>query len=107
MTVLAAALAAAGLTAAATGTAATGTAAAAGTSATRNTADAQGRIHPDLVRVGISPEDVPLTDGQCQAVVSLDCYLPTQVEAAYNLPQLYSRGITGKGETIEIGRAHG
>jgi subtilase family serine protease len=112
--VLAAALAAAGLTAAAAGTAATGTAAAAGTrniaaraSTALTAADAQGRMHPDLVRVGISPEDVPLTDGQCQAVVSIDCYLPTQVEAAYNLPALYNKGVTGKGTTIVIVDAYG
>ena len=65
-------------------------------------------MHPDVVRVGgISPDEVPFTDGQCQAVFSIDCYLPTQVEAAYNLPALYSKGITGKGTTIVIVDAFG
>ena len=30
------------------------------------------------------------------------CYSPVQVQRAYDLPALYSRGITGKGATIVI-----
>jgi subtilase family serine protease len=50
---------------------------------------------------------VPISDAQCEAELSIDCYLPTQVEAAYNLPALYSRGITGRGTTIVIVDAYG
>jgi subtilase family serine protease len=51
--------------------------------------------------------DQPPTTSQCQAQVEVSCYLPTQVQDAYNLPSLYSRNITGKGETIAIIDAYG
>jgi subtilase family serine protease len=38
----------------------------------------------------------------CEKKYHLVCYLPSQIQVAYNLPALYSRGITGKGETIVI-----
>jgi subtilase family serine protease len=50
---------------------------------------------------------VPISDAQCETDLSVDCYLPTQVEAAYNLPALYNRGITGKGTTIVVVDAYG
>lgn len=50
---------------------------------------------------------VPFTDSQCETVFQVQCYLPDQVEAAYNLPALYQRGITGKGRTIVIVDAFG
>jgi subtilase family serine protease len=56
---------------------------------------------------GFPVGQTPIADAQCEADLSIDCYLPTQVEAAYNLPQLYSKGITGKGETIVIVDAYG
>jgi subtilase family serine protease len=102
--VLAAALTAAGV--AATATSATGASAAGHATAAR--ADvAQGRAYPDAVRLSNRPDQVPFTDGQCQATFQVDCYLPTQVEAAYNLPPLYNKGITGKGTTIVIVDAYG
>jgi len=42
------------------------------------------------------------SQGNCVAEGFYQCYTPAQVEAAYNLAPLYSRGITGKGETIVI-----
>jgi subtilase family serine protease len=56
---------------------------------------------------GLPVGQVPISDAQCEAEFSINCYLPTQVEAAYNLPPLYNRGITGKGTTIVIVDAYG
>jgi subtilase family serine protease len=50
---------------------------------------------------------VPFSDAQCEAVFQIRCYVPDQVEAAYNLPALYGRGITGKGRTIVVVDAFG
>src|SRR5580700_10716853 len=64
-------------------------------------------VHPDAhVRDGFMAP-VPFSDAQCEAVFRIDCYVPNQVEAAYNLPALYGRGITGKGQTIVVVDAFG
>ncbi len=106
--VLTAALTAAGAASAGAASAGNGGAGGIASRATTARVAAKDQMHPDVVRVGgISPDEVPFTDGQCQAVFSIDCYLPTQVEAAYNLPSLYSKGITGKGTTIVIVDAYG
>jgi subtilase family serine protease len=65
-------------------------------------------VHPaaDHVR-GAFMAPVPFTDAQCEAVYAIDCYVPDQIEAAYNLPALYARGITGKGRTIVVVDAFG
>jgi subtilase family serine protease len=101
--VLAAALTVAGV--AATATSATGAIAAG--HATARGGVAQALAYPDAVRVSNRPDQVPFTDGQCEATYQIDCYLPTQIEAAYNLPALYNKGITGKGTTIVIVDAYG
>jgi subtilase family serine protease len=44
----------------------------------------------------------PPTTAQCERLYRLACYQPDQIRAAYNLPALYKRGITGKGATIVI-----
>src|SRR5579871_2657896 len=65
-------------------------------------------VHPTAGRVhGASMAPVPFSDAQCQAVFQISCFVPDQVEAAYNLPALYRRGITGKGETIVVVDAFG
>ncbi len=46
--------------------------------------------------------DSPFTVAQCLAAFTEPCYQPSQVRAAYDLAPLYSRGITGRGETIVI-----
>jgi subtilase family serine protease len=65
-------------------------------------------VHPasDHVR-GAFMAPVPFSDAQCEAVFAIDCYVPDQVEAAYNLPALYSRGINGQGRTIVVVDAYG
>jgi subtilase family serine protease len=49
----------------------------------------------------------PPTTADCEAAFSVACYEPAQVQRAYNLPTLYSHGITGKGQTIVIVDSYG
>ena len=44
----------------------------------------------------------PSTTAQCQQSIQIACYNPVQVQQAYDLPALFSRGITGRGTTIVI-----
>ena len=44
----------------------------------------------------------PSTTAECEQSMQIACYNAVQVQQAYNLPALYSRGITGKGATIVI-----
>ncbi|HEY3728679.1 MAG TPA: S53 family peptidase [Solirubrobacteraceae bacterium] len=44
----------------------------------------------------------PPTSAQCQVTYSLACYSPKQIQKAYDLGQLYRRGLNGKGRTIVI-----
>jgi subtilase family serine protease len=44
----------------------------------------------------------PSTTAECEQALQIACYNPAQVQRAYHLPALYSRGITGKGATIVI-----
>ena len=44
----------------------------------------------------------PLTTAQCQAQLHIACYGAGQIQRAYDLPALYQRGITGRGQTIVI-----
>jgi subtilase family serine protease len=65
-------------------------------------------VHParDLGH-GAFMAPVPLSDAQCEAIYQVSCYIPDQIEAAYNLPALYSHGVTGKGQTIVVVDAYG
>ncbi len=93
------------------GGAVTGSAAALGSTATNASHSSDSGtliVHPAAHHVrGAFMAPVPFTDAQCEAVFGIDCYVPDQVEAAYNLPALYGRGITGKGQTIVIVDAFG
>ena len=44
----------------------------------------------------------PSTTAQCRQSIQVACYSPVQIQQAYNLPSLFSRGITGQGSTIVI-----
>jgi subtilase family serine protease len=44
----------------------------------------------------------PSTTAECEQSIQIACYNPVQIQQAYNLPPLYSHGITGKGATIVI-----
>jgi len=49
----------------------------------------------------------PPTTAQCEAQFGIACYEPFQLQKAYNLAPLFSRGIEGQGETIVIVDAFG
>lgn len=51
--------------------------------------------------------DAPYTAAQCQAVLRISCYVPSQVQQAYGLPSLYAKDITGKGTRIVLIEAYG
>ncbi len=44
----------------------------------------------------------PSTTAECEQSIQIACYNPAQLQRAYHLPALYSRGITGKGATIVV-----
>jgi subtilase family serine protease len=48
------------------------------------------------------PLSAPPTTAQCERLYGFACYRPSQLRAMDNLPALYKKGITGKGETIAI-----
>ena len=54
------------------------------------------------VRLERDTRQGPSTTAQCRRSLRIACYSPVQVQRAYDLPALYSRGITGKGATIVI-----
>jgi subtilase family serine protease len=58
-------------------------------------------IAPDAVHAAHAL-GVPPSTAYCEQHFKIACYLPGQIEQAYGLPQLYRRGITGKGQTIVI-----
>jgi subtilase family serine protease len=99
------------LTAALGSTAAHGSTATLGsTAALGSTANDPGTliVHPAAQHVrGAFMAPVPFSDAQCEAVFQISCDVPDQVEAAYHLPALYGRGITGKGQTIVVVDAFG
>jgi subtilase family serine protease len=58
-------------------------------------------IHPDEIYAAAASTGPPTT-AQCEAEFQVACYQPAQIQQAYDLPALYAKGITGKGETIVI-----
>ncbi len=63
-------------------------------------------ISPDYQHV-TGAHAVPPTTAYCEAHYKIACYLPRQFEQAYDLPVLYAKGITGKGQTIVIVDSYG
>ncbi len=55
----------------------------------------------DTIRVFAS-KSAPPTTADCEAGLSIACYAPFQIEQAYDMNPLYSRGLNGAGETIAI-----
>jgi subtilase family serine protease len=51
--------------------------------------------------------DGPSTTAECEQSFHIACYNPAQLQQAYGLNALYSRGITGKGATIVIVEPYG
>ena len=54
------------------------------------------------MRLPVPQQAGPPTTAQCERAYGIACYQPGQLRAAYNLPQLYGKGVTGKGQTIVI-----
>ena len=87
---------------AATTITATSTAVRAGASHTASWTAADAiQIRPGIEKRGAASSR-PLTTAQCEAQLHISCYGANQIQTAYDLPALYKRGITGKGQTIVI-----
>src|SRR5215472_5660478 len=75
----------------------------AATAAPAATATAAGvTITPGVRHQQREARDGPSSTAECEQSIHIACYNAAQVQRAYNLPALYSRGITGKGATIVI-----
>ena len=59
-------------------------------------------IRPDAIHVLDGVLSTPPTTAFCERHYHIACYLPAQIQQAYNLPRLYQQGITGRGQTIII-----
>jgi subtilase family serine protease len=59
-------------------------------------------ITPGMWRLQQESRQAPSTTAQCEQAIQIACYNPAQVQQAYHLPALYSRGVTGNGATIVI-----
>ena len=58
-------------------------------------------IAPDAIHAANAVK-VPPSTAYCEQHYQIACYSPGQIEQAYGLPELYSRGVTGAGQTIVI-----
>src|ERR1700755_2641384 len=92
---------AAAATAAASGAVTTGALAMAGT-APQAAAAPTVAITPGTRHQQREPRTRPSTTAECEQAIGIACYDPAQIQRAYNLRTLYSRGITGKGATIVV-----
>jgi subtilase family serine protease len=63
-------------------------------------------ISPDVIHLEGALSAPPST-AFCEQHFKIACYQPGQIEQAYQLPTLYRRGITGKGQTIVIVDSYG
>jgi subtilase family serine protease len=59
-------------------------------------------IRPDAIHVLDGAVSTPPTTAFCEEHYHIACYLPAQIQQAYNLPRLYKQKITGRGQTIVI-----
>jgi subtilase family serine protease len=93
----------------AAGTAAVVAAVAGGSTVAGGTAAAPAvvRISPDVVHAAPADTAGPPSTAMCEQNYGIACYVPSQVQAAYNVSKLFSRGITGRGETIVIVDSYG
>jgi len=64
-------------------------------------------VRPGVIHVGRGALAAPPTTASCESDYKVACYVPSQVRAAYDLPALYSTGVTGKGTTIVIVDSYG
>ena len=73
-----------------------------GPAAPRAQAQASVIITPGVRHLKRESRQGPSTTAECEQSIQIACYNPVQIQQAYNLPSLYSHGITGKGATIVI-----
>jgi subtilase family serine protease len=73
-----------------------------GPTAVRAQAQATVTIAPGVRHLRRESRQHPSTTAECQQSIQIACYNPVQIQQAYNLPPLFSHGITGKGSTIVI-----
>ena len=59
-------------------------------------------IRPDAIHILSGVMNTPPTNAFCEEHYHIACYLPAQIQQAYNLPRLYKQKITGRGQTIVI-----
>jgi subtilase family serine protease len=59
-------------------------------------------ITPGVQHQQREPHGGPSTTADCEQAMQIACYNAAQIQQAYHLPALYSRGITGKGATIVV-----
>ena len=59
-------------------------------------------VRPGAIRLPGAPTRAPATTADCEQLDGIACFDPDQLRAAYELPPLYAKGITGKGVTIMI-----
>jgi subtilase family serine protease len=64
-------------------------------------------VKPGVLRVGKIAAPGPPTTAYCERTYRIACYQPDQLRAAYKLPALYARGVTGKGATIVVVDSYG
>jgi subtilase family serine protease len=64
-------------------------------------------VRPDAIRLPGIARQAPPTMADCEAGLHVACYTPDQIRAAYQLPALYARGVTGRGVTIVIEDSYG
>jgi subtilase family serine protease len=64
--------------------------------------EAQVTVRPGAVRLPGAPTSGPATTAGCEKAEGIACFDPDQLRAAYHLPALYAKGITGKGVTMMI-----
>jgi subtilase family serine protease len=104
---LAVATVAATATLSATGGAALGAASSSSSSPVTSAPAPRVAVYPDAITLPFAPRAAPPTTSDCESANNLACYTPDDIRNAYNLPALYARGATGKGETILIVDAFG
>jgi subtilase family serine protease len=64
-------------------------------------------IQPGALHALSGAAATPPTTAFCERHYHIACYLPGQVQQAYNLPALYRQKITGRGQTIIIVDSYG
>lgn len=95
-------MAAAAAASATVSTAAVSTGSAAPPSSAPGTSTAQVTVRPDAIRLPGAATQVPASTADCERLDGIACFDPDQLRAAYQLPPLYAKGITGTGVTIMI-----